>query len=227
MLIGGFQRFTLIDYPGKISAVIFTQGCNLACGFCHNPELVDPSLYREPISEKTVLDFLEFRRKNNQLDAVVLTGGEPTLQNDLIKFLIKLKKMKYSVKLDTNGTNPDILRSIISDKLVDFIAMDIKAPFEKYSKIAGVKIDVNCIIESISCIQSSTIEHEFRTTVINTLLDEKDIFKIHKSINNSPFYRLQPFTNEVKLFDGRLSAPEYKGKEQDLENIRYKLNNKS
>ncbi|HEC86320.1 MAG TPA: anaerobic ribonucleoside-triphosphate reductase activating protein, partial [Thermoplasmatales archaeon] len=139
MIIGGFQRFSLIDYPGKICAIIFTQGCNFRCPYCHNPELVNPKLFQEPIDENDIFRFLEMRK--GKLDAVEITGGEPTLQPDLIEFMRKIKAMGFLIKLDTNGTNPEVVEKIIKNKLVDYIAMDVKAPLEKYEKVVRAKVD--------------------------------------------------------------------------------------
>ena len=143
MKIGGLQKFSFIDYPNKTSAIIFTQGCNFRCAYCHNPELVYPEKYQVPISEEQVFAFLESRK--NQLDAVVITGGEPTLQPDLIEFIKKVKAMGFLVKLDSNGSNPQVLEQVINQKLVDFIAMDIKAPFDKYDLVCCVPVNIDNI----------------------------------------------------------------------------------
>jgi len=139
MLIGGFQKFSLIDYPDKLSSIVFAAGCNFRCGYCHNPELVDPKRFGKFISEKEVLSFLKGRQK--KLDAVVITGGEPTLQADLPDFMAKLKKLGFLAKLDSNGSNPKVLKKIIDGHLADYLAMDIKGPLEKYSEIACVKVE--------------------------------------------------------------------------------------
>lgn len=150
MVIGGLQKFSLIDYPHKISAIIFTIGCNFRCPFCHNPELVNPKLYPEKIPEKGVLKFLESRRE--KLDAVVITGGEPSLHKDLYQFISKIKSMNFLVKLDTNGTNPHILSKLIKDNLLDYLAMDIKGSLDKYEEIAGIKVNLENIKESVKII---------------------------------------------------------------------------
>jgi pyruvate formate lyase activating enzyme len=150
MIIGGLQKFSLIDYPHKISAIIFTIGCNFRCPFCHNPELVNPKLYPEKIPEKDVLEFLESRR--GKLDAVVITGGEPSLHKDLYQFISKIKYMGFLVKLDTNGTNPNILNRLIKDNLLNYIAMDIKGSLDRYEEIVGTKVDLGKIKKSINII---------------------------------------------------------------------------
>jgi pyruvate formate lyase activating enzyme len=192
MRIGGFQRSSLIDYPGMISAVVFTQGCNFRCSYCHNPELVYPCAYRMPISDDDVLFFL--KRRRSLLDGVVISGGEALLQNDLATFLHRVKSLGYSIKLDTNGSLPDDLNAVIRKRLVDYIAMDIKAPFDKYAEIAGVQVDTNAIRESIRVIVQSGVKHQFRTTKADVLLNE-DIATIHDYTGRSGDHvvqRIQP-----------------------------------
>lgn len=130
MEIGGLQKFSLIDYPGKISAVIFTRGCNFRCPYCHNPELVIPAFFTQGYAVDDIFAF--FRSRREKLDGIVITGGEPTVQKDLIEFMSKVKALGFFLKLDTNGSNPGILKKVISLGLVDFVAMDIKAPFDRY-----------------------------------------------------------------------------------------------
>jgi len=147
MIIGGLQKFSLLDYPGHIAAIIFTQGCNFKCQFCYNPMLVWPSKVNKfkqkdhPFQNKEdgLFDFLKLRV--NKLDAVVISGGEPTIHPDLVDFIAKIKKLGYLVKLDTNGTNPEIIKDLLKKKLVDYIAMDIKAEEGKYSKVVGKKVN--------------------------------------------------------------------------------------
>ncbi len=189
MIIGGLQRFSLIDYPGKISAIVFTRGCNFRCPYCHNPELVDPQRYAEPWQEEEYWAFLQSRTQ--KLDAVVVTGGEPTLQEDLEPFLEKIRKMGFLIKLDTNGSNPDVLKDLLSANLVDYIAMDIKAPLEKYSEVAKVPIDKTDIQESIELIKQSTVDHEFRTTIARNILSREDIVNIAKMLQGEKLYILQ------------------------------------
>ncbi len=198
MLIGGFQRFSLIDYPGKICAIVFTQGCNFRCPYCHNPELVDPKLFSHPIPEDDIFAFLETRR--GKLDAVVITGGEPTLQPDLIDFISKLKSMNYLVKLDTNGSNPRILRELIELNIVDYFAMDVKAPLERYREITNSKVDPAKIKQSIELIKHSGLDYEFRTTVVKSQLGTADILEIGKLIRGSKRYVLQKFV-PTKVLD--------------------------
>jgi pyruvate formate lyase activating enzyme len=191
MLIGGFQRVSLIDYPGKISSAIFTQGCNFRCIYCHNPELVWPHLFRKVLDEKVVFDFLDRRRR--QIEAVVISGGEPTIQPNLVKFIRRIRRQGFLVKLDTNGSNPKVLREILAEKLVDYIAMDIKAPPEKYNILAGTKVNLRVICESIEIIKNSKIDYEFRTTLVRSFLNERDILKIKRLIGHREKHRLQEF----------------------------------
>ncbi|MEN6445142.1 MAG: anaerobic ribonucleoside-triphosphate reductase activating protein, partial [Candidatus Cloacimonas sp.] len=143
MKIGGLQKFSLLDYPGELSAIIFTQGCNFRCPYCHNPELVDPIRYSPLLNTERVLRFLYKRHK--KLSAVVITGGEPTLQEDLIPFLKLIKAMRYKIKLDTNGSRPEVLQEIIEQNLVDYFAMDIKAPIELYKIITRADLEPGTI----------------------------------------------------------------------------------
>ena len=191
MKIGGFLKFSLIDYPGKIAAVVFTQGCNFHCPYCHNPELVLPEHFREPIPEEKVLTFLKERA--SQIEGVVITGGEPTIQKDLIPFLKKVKELGYPVKLDTNGSHPDVLKDVLQLGLVDYIAMDIKAPLEKYGQLTDLKEYAQRVRESIRTILNSAVDHEFRTTLAAPVVLAEDLPKIVPLIHGAKKYRLQRF----------------------------------
>ena len=191
MLIGGLQKFSLIDYPGKICAIIFTQGCNFRCPYCHNPELVDPKQFSPLLDEKEVFAFLKTRR--NRLDAVEVTGGEPTLQKDLLPFLKKIKEMGFLVKLDTNGSHPEIVQKAIDEKIVNYLALDVKAPLEKYQEVTRSMIDPQKIQETINLIMESGLDYEFRTTIVKSMLSPKDILKITQLIQGARFYALQAF----------------------------------
>jgi pyruvate formate lyase activating enzyme len=198
MKIGGLQKVSLIDYPGLISAIIFLQGCNFKCSYCHNPELVDSTLFQPCIKEKDVLEFLNTRK--GKLDAVVITGGEPTIHDGLALFIKQIKKMGFAVKLDTNGSQPQVIKNLLDGKLLDFVAMDIKAPLEKYKSVAKVPINADSIKESIRLILKSKIPYEFRTTVVESQLEEKDILQIGKMIAGAKHYILQKFV-PVKVLD--------------------------
>ena len=197
MRIGGLQKFSFIDYPGKTAAIIFTQGCNFKCSYCHNPQLVYPSLFQVSIPEEEIFAFLESRK--NQLDGVVITGGEPTLQSDLTEFITKVKNMGFLIKLDTNGSNPKVLEQIIKQKLVNFIAMDIKAPFDKYNSVCCVPVNIDNIKLSINLIKKSGINFLFRTTYDKTKLFDKDIQTMTDFLNVADFYKIQK-CNPVTLY---------------------------
>lgn len=200
MKIGGLQRFSLIDYPGKICAIVFTQGCNFRCPYCHNPELSNPEYYEPLISEEEIFSFLE--RRKGKLDAVSITGGEPTEQSDLGEFISRVKTMDYLVKIDTNGSHPEILKSLIAKHFIDYIAMDVKAPLDKYRKISRFKIDPAIIKESIKLIRNSQVPYEFRTTIVKSQLDDSDIVNIAKLIKGADCYVLQKFVPS-KVMDPR------------------------
>jgi pyruvate formate lyase activating enzyme len=219
MKIGGLQRVSLIDYPGQISAVVFSQGCNFRCSYCHNPELVDPGLYGQCLAEEDF--FLFLNRRKGRLDALTITGGEPTLQRNLITFIKNIKKMGYLVKIDTNGSYPDVLAKIIKDKLVNYIAMDIKAPLEKYPAVAGAHIHQDIIKRSIEMVMLSGIEYEFRTTVVKSQLTENDLSSIGRLIKNACLYVLQPFIPS-KVLDGKLLG-ETSYSYEEFEKIRKRL----
>jgi len=205
MKIGGLQKFSLIDYPGRISAIVFTQGCNFRCPYCHNPELVDPAQLGPLLPENEVIAFLEKRR--GKLDAVTVTGGEPTLQPDLDRFIKTIRGMGYLTKIDTNGSNPDVLESLIHGRLVDYVAMDVKGPLRKYARIARVKVDTAKIQKSIDLITSSGIEHEFRTTVVRSQLNNEELIAIAKLLKKARLYVLQSFVPIKTLCPDFLAEP--------------------
>ncbi len=204
MKIGAFQKFSLNEYPGKISAIIFTQGCNFRCPYCHNPELVKKELFQEPIPEKEFFFFLN--KRQHKLDAVSITGGEPTLHSDLPDFIFKIKSMGFLVKLDTNGSNPQMLTNLIQLNLLDYIAMDIKAPLEKYDKVTNVKVNHKAISESIDIIKNSQVEYEFRSTLTEKLLSNEEIINIGKLLGNAKRFYLQNFVFNKTLDDKFESA---------------------
>ena len=191
MVIGGFQKFSLADFPGKISAIVFTRGCNFRCPYCHNPELVDPARYTAEIPQEEVLRFLGLRR--GLLQGVVVTGGEPTLHADLPLFLSGIRALGFAVKLDTNGSNPDALRGLIRDSLVDYIAMDIKAPLDAYSRVAGVPVRAEDIERSVRLVIGSGLSHEFRTTYEGSLLSIQDMESIAEMARGCAQYVVQSF----------------------------------
>jgi pyruvate formate lyase activating enzyme len=175
MLIGGIQRCSFSDYPGKVAAVLFTQGCNFRCPFCHNASLLGKK-GKNTIAEKEVFDFLKCRR--GRLQGVVITGGEPTEHSDLPQFISKIKELDFAVKLDTNGSRPKMIERLLQEKLVDYFAMDIKAPLRKYNTLCGVNVDIQAIRLAISTIAASTVPHHFRTTNVKPLLTEEDLNEV-------------------------------------------------
>jgi pyruvate formate lyase activating enzyme len=195
MKIGGLQKLTLIDYPGKLAATVFLLGCNFRCSWCYSSEIVLPEKIKKhpSISEKEVISFLEERR--DLLEGVVICGGEPTINKDLEKFIKKIKELGFSVKLDTNGSNPKMLEDLI--KVVDYVAMDVKVPKDKYLKVLGIKAEN--IEKSINILKESNIDYEFRTTVVPGILDKDDILKIAKWISGAKKYYLQNFRPEKTL----------------------------
>lgn len=221
MVIAGFQKLTLLDYPGHLAATVFTVGCSFRCPFCHNPELVNHGTYN--IEHGTIeKDFFEFlKKRKGKLEGVCITGGEPTIQPDLVEFIGKIRKLGYKVKLDTNGTRPDILREVISERLVDFIAMDIKNQPKKYEKTINTKFDLNRIKLSIGLIMNSRIPYEFRTTAVPGIHSERDFLAIAKWIKNAQSYWLQRY-QETKILDPNLKK-KTKGKKLDLEKIKTKI----
>ena len=202
MLIGGLQKMTLLDYAGKVACIVFTHGCNFRCPYCHNAPLVTET--PELISEDELFAFLEKRR--GILDGVVVSGGEPTLQKDIIPFLSKIKELGYSLKLDTNGTNPALLREIVALGLCDYVAMDIKNSREKYSLTAGCDVDIKAIEESVSFLLSDSVDYEFRTTLTRELHSERDVRDIGEWIKGAKRYYLQTFVDSGSLVGEGCSA---------------------
>lgn len=199
MLIGGLEKSTLIDYPGKVAATVFTVGCNFRCAFCHNPELVDPEkIKKQPqITEEAFFKFLKSRK--GLLEGVCITGGEPTVQPDLTDFIDKIKQDGFLVKLDTNGSQPKVLAKLLEKKLLDFIAMDIKSSKDKYREVINRKIDLEDISRSINLIRSSSLDYEFRTTVVPDLIDENEVKKIGEWLKRSKLFVLQQFRSNKTL----------------------------
>ena len=199
MRIGGFEKFSLIDYPGKVCAIIFTQGCNFRCPFCHNPELVLPELFASPISFKEILGFLMERR--GLIDAVEFTGGEPLLQNDIEERIQEVKNFGFLVKLDTNGSFPEKLERLIKLGLINYLAMDVKAPLEDYFKVTQAEVDLENVRRSIDIIKSFEGEYEFRTTVIRGFHERDSIMRIASLIKGAELYFIQKPHFE-KIVDG-------------------------
>jgi len=199
MTIGGLQKLTLIDYPGKIAATVFITGCNFRCPWCYSSELVLLEKIREQpkILEKDFFDFLKMRRE--LLEGVVICGGEPCINKELPSFAKKIKKLGYSVKIDTNGSNPKMLKDLIDKKLIDYVAIDIKASKKKYEKLTGKRINIKNIEKSISLLKEGRIDCEFRTTIVPGLLKKEDILEIAQWICGARKYYLQNFRPEKTI----------------------------
>ena len=202
--IKGFQKLTMIDYPGKIACTIFLPGCNFRCGYCHNRSLVLEPQSLPAISEDHILNFLKEKKK--WLDGVVISGGEPTLHKGLEPFIRKIKEISYSVKLDTNGTSPETVKKLIDERLVDYIAMDIKAPLKNYSEVAHAFVDTKNIEDTIGIIKKSGIPYEFRTTIVPCLTGKIHITKIGKLLKGSKLMFLQQFRPGDSLIDPSLNG---------------------
>jgi pyruvate formate lyase activating enzyme len=194
MLLGGLQKSSLIDYPGKISCVLFVSGCNFDCPYCHNPDLVKcSSMSHSSLDLTAVYNFLEKRKRF--LDGVVISGGEPTLQKGLMALCKMIKDMGYPVKLDTNGSRPQVITQLIDEGLVDYIAMDIKTDVLHYSPLTKNPIDPDDLFASIQIIMESALAYEFRTTCVKPLVNAQVIQKIVKNIEGAMLYALQRFNN--------------------------------
>jgi len=192
MIVGGVQWTTLLDYPDRIAAVVFSAGCNFRCPFCHNPELVLPELVAQLGSSLDESFFTELKERKGFLDAVVISGGEPTLQPDLPEVLARIKALGYLIKLDTNGSQPDLLQQTIENGLVDFVAMDIKAPSNLYDELSGVSVDMATIERSIAIIRRRAPRYEFRTTAAPGLSCD-DLIRIGDWIESGTGYWIQEF----------------------------------
>ncbi|HRY22617.1 MAG TPA: anaerobic ribonucleoside-triphosphate reductase activating protein [Candidatus Dojkabacteria bacterium] len=190
--VSGLERSSLLDYPGKISAIIFTHGCNLRCPYCHNPELVIEGFNKDgSFSEKDILSFLESRK--GKLDALVITGGEPLVQSNLLPFIKKVKEMGFLIKLDTNGTFPDRLKDFIETGFIDYIAMDVKYPKVEYIKNAMIPGIAKKIEKSIKIIMDSGLDYEFRTTYVKPLHSLESAEGIGQMIKGAKNYYIQNF----------------------------------
>jgi pyruvate formate lyase activating enzyme len=213
MIFGGLEKLTLIDFPGKVACVAYTIGCNFRCPYCHNRELVEETVTAK-ITEEEIFALLQ--RKKGLLDGVVITGGEPTLHGeDLLRFMAAVKERGFLVKLDTNGTNPGILRTALERHLADYVAMDIKAPFAKYSAVVARPVDLDAVRESIQLLigqprtphAAAPIPYEFRTTVVKSLLSPADLEDIGREIRGAERYYLQKFIASPLLLN-----PQFKKK---------------
>lgn len=219
MKISGFDKLTLLNYPDKLACTIFTSGCNLRCPFCHNSGLVTNN-YNE-ISFDSIYEYL--KKRIGILDGVCITGGEPLIHADIKDYIKKIKDLGYLVKIDTNGCNPKLLKELIDLKLVDYIAMDIKNIYSKYDITSGVKVNIDNIKKSISIIENSGIDYEFRTTIVKEFHSIQDIKEILSYISSNSNYYIQNFKNSNDVFNRNLSS----FSEKELVEMKNKINNKN
>lgn len=219
MKISGFDKLTLLNYPDKVACTIFTSGCNLRCPFCHNSGLVTNN-YNE-ISFDSIYEYL--KKRIGILDGVCITGGEPLIHADIKDYIKKIKDLGYLVKIDTNGCNPKLLKELIDLKLVDYIAMDIKNIYSKYDITSGVKVNIDNIKKSISIIENSGIDYEFRTTIVKEFHSTQDIKEILSYISSNSNYYIQNFKNSNDVFNRNLSS----FSEKELVEMKNEINNKN
>lgn len=197
MTIGGFQRFSLSEFPGRIAAIVFTRGCNLRCPYCHNPELVDPARFSDPWPEEEALGHLARRAK--RLQGVVITGGEPTLQVDLEPFIRRVRDLGLAVKLDTNGTHPDVVRRLLAAGLLCHVGVDVKAPPARYRELTRSDIDADAVVACLKLVVESGIPHEVRTTFVPDLLSREDMLQIACLVRGSASWAIQRFVPSKAL----------------------------
>ena len=205
IVITGLQKLTLLDFPGKVACTLFTKGCNMRCPFCHNASLVVRADEQQPYNNEELLAFLQNRF--GLLDGVAITGGEPTLWPGLYDFIAEVKKIGYEVKLDTNGTHPEVIKKLVADKMVDYVAMDIKNCREKYGSTIGFdeNYDLSPIDESIAFLMEGKIDFEFRTTVTKQYHTAEDIIKIGEWIRGNEKYFLPQFKDSGDIIGEGLS----------------------
>lgn len=205
MQISGFQKMTLLDFPGRVACTVFTAGCNMRCPFCHNAALVTHIDNSVSFGEEEILDYL--KKRKGLLDGVCITGGEPLLQAGIEDFIAKVKAIGYAVKLDTNGTFPEKLISLVDKGLVDYVAMDIKNSKEKYATTAGISsLDIGAVEQSVAFLLEGKVDFEFRTTIVKELHTVDDIAAIGEWIKGAPRYFLQNFVDSGDLICSDMSA---------------------
>lgn len=202
----GLQKLTLLDFPGQVACTLFTRGCNMRCPFCHNALLVTEAHKQKTYKNEEILAFL--KKRVGILDGIAITGGEPTLMNGLREFIIEARALGYKIKLDTNGTRPEVLRSLLEERLVDYVAMDIKNSREKYGVTVGFdkSYDLSPIDESISILMNGDVDFEFRTTVSKTFHTEEDILKIGEWLAGKEKFFLQQFKDSGNLIGEGIEA---------------------
>ncbi len=205
MVISGMQKLTLLDYPGKTACLLFTQGCNFRCPFCHNKDLLENNKPDMSVSEEEVFNYL--KKRKGILDGVCITGGEPLLQKDIEAFIKKIKEMGFKVKLDTNGSCPATLKKLIENNLLDYIAMDVKDDFNSYDKTSGIAmINIENIKKSIAIIENSNVEYEFRTTVVKELHNYSHLANICEYIGKNAKYYIQNYRDCDTVLESGLTG---------------------
>ena len=208
MYIGGINKTTLLDYPEHIATTIFLTGCNFRCPFCHNRSLIIEKEYPPSLSSDEILSFL--KKRHSLLEGVCITGGEPTIQKDLPNLIEAIKQLHLKVKLDTNGSNPNMLQYLLEQNLLDYVAMDVKNSLEKYPLTIGYSkpnpFSTKTIETSVSLLQNSSISYEFRTTIVKELHTHEDMHNIGKWLNNSPLLFLQSFQNSEEVLVNGFSS---------------------
>ncbi|MEM4726878.1 MAG: anaerobic ribonucleoside-triphosphate reductase activating protein [Candidatus Bathyarchaeia archaeon] len=214
----GLQRLSLVDYPGRLCTTIFTAGCNFRCPYCFNVEIVLEPNKLENIPEEEVLNLLKERR--GFIDGVCIGGGEPTIHGALPTFIRRVKLLGLEVKLDTNGSRPRMLRRLMEDELLDYVAMDVKAPLNRYQEVVGAKLDAEAVKESIRILRRGRVDHEFRTTVVPGILAEEDILEIARTLAGSKRYVIQQFR------PGKTLSPKLRGVEPYPEDLLMELRDK-
>ena len=203
MVFGGFQKLTLLDFPGVMACIAFTNGCNFRCPFCHNASLVRKDGIGN-IEDTEILEFL--KKRKGLLQGICISGGEPLMHKELRGFLTEVKKLGYKVKLDTNGSYPDRLKELCSLGLIDYVAMDIKNSFQKYADTAGCEVPIDNIKESMNFLLEGSIDYELRTTLVKELHSTEDMENIAKEIKNAKRYYLQNFVDSGDILCQNMSA---------------------
>ena len=202
-MIGGLQKVTLLDFPGKVACTVFLTGCNLRCPYCHNPDLVLTKDNGKYISEKEFFEFLLSRK--GKLDGVCITGGEPTLYPNLTNLIRRIREMGFLVKLDSNGTVPEILKPLLREKLLDYVAIDIKNAPSQYAETCGADV-IEYVEKSVALLKNSNIDYEFRTTVCHPFHSPKCMEEIGHWLRNAKRYYIQPFVDSGNLLGSGISA---------------------
>lgn len=203
MIIQGLQKLTVLDFPGKVASIVFTAGCSFRCPFCHNATLVKGE--GDNISEEEIFSYL--KKRQGILDGVVITGGEPTIQKDLKEFIVKVRALGYKIKLDTNGYHPEVLKELLDENLLDYVAMDVKNSKEKYACTTGIQnIDISRVEESVKILKNCNIPYEFRTTIINELHQTQDIEEVAEWISGAKTHYLQNFKDSGDLLVGGFTS---------------------